>query len=271
MALLVHPVVAALLDALGGLGLDPLLEHRDHPVGNLVDLGVLLRGARDDQGRPRLVDQDRIDLVDDGEVEIALDELLHRVLHVVPEIIEAEFVVRAVGDVRIVGGPALDIVETVDDGSHREAQEAVDLPHPLGIALGQEVVHGDHVNALARQAVQITRQRGHQGLAFPGLHLGDLAAMKDDAPDHLDIVMTLAEGPLRGLAHGRESLGQEVVQRLAVLETLAEGRGSGLQVGIPEANETRLEGVDAFEQGHDALDAPIVARAEELAQGALHG
>ena len=31
-----------------------------------------------------------------------------------------------------------------------EAEEPVDLAHPLGVALGQVVVHGDEVHAVAR-------------------------------------------------------------------------------------------------------------------------
>jgi len=37
----------------------------------------------DDEGRARLVDQDRIHLVDDREVQVALNVALDRILHVV--------------------------------------------------------------------------------------------------------------------------------------------------------------------------------------------
>ena len=95
-----------LVVALAGLELAAL-----EPLGDLGELGVPLRGgvgrAADDQRRAGLVDEDRVDLVDDGEVVAALDELLHRPGHVVAQVVEAELVVRAVGDVLGVLRPAL--------------------------------------------------------------------------------------------------------------------------------------------------------------------
>src|SRR3546814_4061709 len=68
------------------------------------------------------------------------------------------------------------------------------------------------MDALARQRVEIRRQRRHQGLAFAGPHLGDLAAMKHHAADHLDVVMALPEHALGGLAHRGEGFGQQIVE-----------------------------------------------------------
>ena len=42
-----------------------------------------------------------------------------------------------------------------------------------------------------------------------------LPLVEDDAADELDVEDALAEGALHGLAHRREGLGQEVVERLA--------------------------------------------------------
>ena len=245
--------------------MNALLEDRDHAIGHFVDLGVLLRGARDDQGRPGLVDQNGVHLIHDGQMKVSLNELLDRVLHVVAQIVEAEFVVRAVGHVGLVGRPALGVVESMNDGPHRQAQKAVDLAHPLGIALGQEVIDRHHVHPLARQAVEITRQRGHQGLAFAGLHFGDFTPMQHHPADHLDVVVPLPEGPLGRLAHRGEGLGQEIIQRLAILQALAKGRCSRLELRIGQANQLGLLGVDAFEQGNNPLDDSIVPRAEKLA------
>jgi hypothetical protein len=62
-----------------------------------------LARAGDDQRRARLVDQDRVDLVDDRVVEAALDALLGAEGHVVAQVVEAELVVGPVGDVGGVG------------------------------------------------------------------------------------------------------------------------------------------------------------------------
>ena len=89
--LLVDLVVHARFEGLGDLG-----ELHEPAVG-------LARGRTgDDQRRARLVDEDRVDLVDDRVEVTALDEVLLAPGHVVAQIVEAEFVVRAVRDVGFV-------------------------------------------------------------------------------------------------------------------------------------------------------------------------
>ena len=87
--------------------------------------GIHLRGlfthAGDDERRARLIDQNGVDLVDDGKGMSALDELACVDGHVVTQIVKAHLVVRAVGDVRGVGLAALFAREVVDDQADREA------------------------------------------------------------------------------------------------------------------------------------------------------
>ena len=52
----------------------------------------------------RLVDEDRVHFVDHGEVQLALELVVQAEGHVVAQVIEAEFVVGAVGDIGGVGG-----------------------------------------------------------------------------------------------------------------------------------------------------------------------
>ena len=79
-------------------------------------------------------------------------------LHVVAQVVEAEFVVGAVGDVCGVGLAALLIVQIVDDHAHRQPEEAVELAHPLRVALGQIIVDRDHVHAAPAERIQIYRE-----------------------------------------------------------------------------------------------------------------
>ena len=109
LVLLVDDVVAGRLELLALLGLDVALgdgarlQPRDDAIDFVVEVGRFLGRARDDQRRPRLVDQDAVDLVDDREVVPALDVVRELELHVVAQVVEAELVVRAVGDVGGVG------------------------------------------------------------------------------------------------------------------------------------------------------------------------
>ena len=89
--LLVHLVVEVTLESAGEVG-----EDR-------VPLLVLGCRAGNDQRGSGLVDQDRVDLVDDGVMVAALYQVVGAERHVVAQVVEAEFVVGAVGDVGAVG------------------------------------------------------------------------------------------------------------------------------------------------------------------------
>ena len=146
----------------------------------------------------------------------------------------------------------------------RQAEKAVDLTHPLGVAAGEIVVDRDDMHAVAGERVEIDRQGRDQGLAFAGLHLGDHAAMQHDAAHQLHVEMALAEGALGGLAHGGEGVGQEVVELGPVgqllLEVLRFARAARRRTAPSSC------GSDLVDRGDDvpeALDVAIVGGAEQ--------
>ena len=152
-----------------------------------------------------------------------------------------------------------------------EPEEAVDLAHPFGVALGEVVVDGDDVHALAGERVEIDGKRGNQGLAFAGLHLGDLAFVQDHAADQLHVEMALAKGSPGGLAHGGEGGLQEVVEIGAFGDLLFEFVGAGAQLVVGELLDLRLQGVDGVDARLIAADPPVVGGTEQLAgNGADH-
>ena len=118
-----------------------------------------------------------VHLVDDGVVEGPLDHLVARVFHVVAQIVEAELVVGRVADVGAISGAPLLVGQARDDHPDSEAEEAVDLAHPVGVTPGEIVVDRDDVDALAGQRIEVDREGRHQSLAFAGLHLGDFTAV----------------------------------------------------------------------------------------------
>ena len=246
----VDEVVAALLRALG-----PRDQARHQPGEEEVLVGRLLGLAADDERRPGLVDEDVVHLVDDGEVALALDPLVQLRDHVVAQVVEAELVVGAVGDVGLVGlapraRPQVDeplvvrrvarleqVRRVVGDDADRQAQEVVDRAHPLGVAAGQVVVDGDDVDAPAGQAVEGGGQRRDQRLALAGLHLGDPALVQDDAADQLDVEVAHPEGPLHRLARRGEDLGQDLVHGVLdalvlALEAVLLELAAALQLGV---------------------------------------
>ena len=84
-----------------------------HDGGELdVELLRVVGPTRDDQRRAGFVDEDRVDLVDDGEGVAALHLVVARDGHVVAQVVEAELVVGAVGDAGGVGAAlGLEVVD----------------------------------------------------------------------------------------------------------------------------------------------------------------
>ena len=105
---------------------DVLDQLGDDFVDLVVLVGGFLGGAGNDQRGARFVDEDGVDFIDDREVMAALDAIREVVLHVVAQVVEAELVVGAVGDVCAVGGAALLVVEIVHDYADGEAQAAIE-------------------------------------------------------------------------------------------------------------------------------------------------
>ena len=271
-----HVLVARLRERHRALLLVDLVILLDEPrhqrVDRVVEVGAVFERARDDERRPRLVDEDRVDLVDDREVVAALDHVVQFVFHVVAEVVEAVFVVGAIGDVAAVGRRPLGIVEAVDDDADGEAEEVVDLPHPFRVAAGEIVVDGDDVDALAPERVQVDGERGDEGLALAGPHLGDAALVKHHAADQLHVEMALAERALRRLAHGGEGGDEKVVEGLAVRDLPPEILGAGAELLVGEGGEFRLERIDLRHLGSVALEAAVVGRTEDLlGERAEHG
>ena len=78
--------------------------------------------------------------------------------------------------------------------------------------------------ATAQQRVDVQGQCGNERLAFTGLHLGDRPAVQDQTAENLCVEMPHVDRALAGLANDGKGLGQQVVEGLSLVETLAESR-----------------------------------------------
>ncbi len=257
-----------LIQVIGGLVLDQLLHD---PIDDLVQVGTVLGRARDDQRRTGLIDQDGVDLIDDGKVVAALDHFATVIDKVVAQVVETEFVIGAVGDVRLIGRLALALAQAVDDHADLKPQEAVDLAHGLGVASGQVVVDGDDVDALAQQGVQVDRGHGHQGLAFTGTHLGDAAFVQDHPAGHLNIVLTLTQDALGGFTRDGKGFDLKLVQFFACFDPITEGLRHHAQFVVGQSLEPGFEGIDLLHLGREGLDLAVVGRTKEFLGKAEHG
>jgi len=207
-----------------------------------------------------------VDLVDDRVVVAALNAVVDAQCHVVAQVVEAELVVGAVGDVAGVGLAPFGRGHLGEDRAHLQAQEVVDATHLLGLELSQIVVHGDHVDALAGQRVQVGREHGDQGLAFTGLHLSDVAPVQRGRALDLDVEMALAENPLAGLSDGGERLGHQRVEGLPCFIALLEFLGLPPQLVIRHRLEVGLDRVHLVRDDPQLLQLAALAHVQHLVQ-----
>ena len=189
-----------------------LFQLRDDAVHFVILIGRFLAGAGNNQRRAGLVDQDGIHFVDDRVIVSALHTILDVELHVVAQVVEAELVVRAVGDVGRISRTPLFIVEIVHDHSDRQTEEAIQPAHPLRVAFRQIVVDRNHVHAATAQRIEIYRKGCDQRFAFAGLHFRNRALMQDHSADQLHVEVPHVQNTAPGLADHRKRLDQDFVQ-----------------------------------------------------------
>ena len=193
----------------------------------------------------------------------ALDQVLGALGHVVTQVVEAELVVRAVGDVHGVLLAALGWALPGQDASGGQPQEAVDTAHQVGLVLSQVVVHRHHVDALAGQCTQVGGHGGDQGLALTGLHLSDVAQVQGRAAHDLDVVGAHTQHTVSRLAHGGEGLRQQGVQALAIGVTRLELVGRLPELSIGELTVGVRKRLDLVRDGVELLEGAPLSDAKD--------
>ena len=126
----------------------------------------------------------------------ALHALLGASDHVVAQVIETELGVGAVGDVCLVGRTLELERHVVLEQTDGHTQILIDTTHPLGVTLGQVVVDGNDVHALAGDGIEVAGQRRNECLALAGLHLGNMTLMKRHGANELYVKVTHARDAL---------------------------------------------------------------------------
>ena len=214
------------------------LNNRDRGQGAgkaiclLIKLCGFVTAAGNDQRCSRLVDQDRVNLVNDRKVRGALHTVLLVNDHVVAQIIKAHLIVGAVGNVTGVCRTALVIVQVMDDASDSQAEETENLAHFIGLCLCQVVVNRNDMDAVTGETVQIGCNAGNQRFTFTGTHFRDSALMQNDCTDNLDRERLFAENTVRSLADSCKGFHHNIIKRLAVRKALTEFNSLCLQSSI---------------------------------------
>ncbi|MNJ12528.1 hypothetical protein D3C77_67210 [compost metagenome] len=264
LAALLVDLVVALLGHLAFHFLDVLLEARDQLVDLDVQLGAVFGLAGDDQRSPRFVDQDGVDFVDHGEIQLTLEFLFHAERHVVAQVVETEFVVGAVGDIGSIGRALFFRRLERRDNADRQAEEFIQRTHPVGVTAGQVVVDRDHVHTLAGQCIEVHAQGCDQGLAFTGTHFCDHAFVQGHAADQLHIKVTHAHDPLARFTGYRKGFRQQLVEGFAFGQALFERSGLGPQLLVGESHHLLFEGIDDLYRLEHAFDFTLVLASKKF-------
>ncbi len=115
----------------------------------------------DNQRCSGLIDEDGVHLVYNSVCKGPLHHLLCLENHVVSEVVEAKFIISAIGHISIICLSPLVKVQSVDDYAHAKTQKSIDLSHPLGITVGKIIVDSNHMNTTASEGIEVDRQGGN--------------------------------------------------------------------------------------------------------------
>ncbi len=186
--------------------------------------------------------------------------------HVVAQIVEAELVVGAVGDVGGVGDAPLVGCHLRQDDADIETEESVHPAHPLAVAFGEVVVDGDDVHAFAADAVEVGRQHRSQSFALTGLHLGDVSEVQRRGAHHLHVEWPLVQHAPGRFPGYREGFGQQVVEAFTAGVPLLELPGLGAQFLVGELLDVIGQGIDVVSDARETLDHATFTKAQQLRQ-----
>ena len=241
-----------------------LFEQRNQLVDLLIELGAVFGLAGDDQWRAGFVDEDRVDLVDNREIEFALVLFFQAECHVVAQVVEAELVVRTVCDIsRVRCALLFRRLERCND-THCQTQEFIQRTHPVGIATRQVIVHRNNMNTFASECVEVYGQGRNQRLAFTGTHFGNFAFVKRHAADQLHVEVTHPHNAFAGFAADGKGFGKNLIKGLALAEAGLELFGLAPQLLVGERQHLLFERIDGLNRLEHALDLTLILATKEL-------
>ena len=169
-----------------------LAYERSHAILVLIEHLILALGDRtgDDQRCTGIIDQDGVDLIDDGVVMSTLYEVKRRGSHVITQVVKTKLIIRSERNITSIGLTALVAIRTMLVNTvHRQAEEHINRSVPLGVTFSEVIVDGNHVYTFVGQGIEVYRQGSHEGLTFTGSHLGNLTLMQHNTTEELHVIV----------------------------------------------------------------------------------
>lgn len=203
---------------------------------DVVDMDVQFWGIvgwiGDDQWGMCFVDQDGVDFVDDGVVQVVLVVVGFGQCYVVVQVVEIEFVVGVVGDVRGVGFVFVVVWYVWVYYVYVQVQLVVQFVYLCGVVVGQVVVYGDYVYVFVFQCVEVYWQGCYQGFVFIGVYFCDFVQVKYYVVDQLYVVVVYVQYVVIGFVVDCECFWQYFVQGFIVSDVLFEFWCFGLKLFV---------------------------------------
>ena len=200
-------------------------ECLSESVCERIQLSRLVALTRDDERSSRLVYEYRVHLVHDSERVLSLHLVLFVYYHVVTQVIEAELVVRTVGDIREISLSLIVLAHARQHAADSAVQELEHLAHFLRLELSEVVVDGNNVNASAVERVSVSSKAGNKRFTFTCFHFCDTSLMQNDSTNDLNGVRLFAQHSERSLTAYSECIAKHIVQRFAFLDPVTEDIG----------------------------------------------
>ena len=120
------------------------------------------------------------------------------------------------------------------------------------------------MNTFCRERVEEHSQCRDEGLAFAGLHFGNLTFMEGDTPHQLDVIVPLTKSAFRCLANTRERFGKQFVKTGAAVETFAQGRHRTAEIIVTDFGNLVFKAIDCGDLSGELLRRSIGPRPEEV-------
>ncbi len=245
-------------------------EFRNQLIDLLIQIGTFFDRTGNDQWCPRLINKNRVDFVDDAEIQLALNFIAKRKGEIVAQIIKTQFIVGRVGNVGVVGSTFFVLRLSGFRYTDCQPKEFVDRPHPVGITLREVFVNRDNMYTIATQCVEIRRQRGNQRLALAGTHFSDVALVQHHAANELHVERSQTQCAPGRFTGNREGLRQDVVKGLSCLQAPTKIICFLCQLLVTQSLYLLLKAVHTCDGFRKLAQHPLVAAAENFGQKISH-
>ncbi|MPN07490.1 hypothetical protein SDC9_154760 [bioreactor metagenome] len=119
MSLLIHCEVSLILK--------PFHEE----ISDLVHLRTLVPFAGNNQRGSGFINENGVDFIHDGEIQLALNHFFLVNDHVVSQIVKSELIVGSVRNIAVIGIAPFLVGQAMQDNPGGKAEEVIKLPHPF--------------------------------------------------------------------------------------------------------------------------------------------